>query len=127
MDTLGALARRMAAEAMGARHRVFDWDQAARLIVEHKAKQAAAGLQGDWEYTGGSILLRGRPVPANRTYTYLASNWATPELELDGKRQDCWRYEDEAPWKGPKTYWPDSALAILKEAGITMMTEEEME
>ena len=30
---------------------VFDWDKAAELIREYNPSYAAAGLQGDWEYT----------------------------------------------------------------------------
>jgi hypothetical protein len=109
MDTLQAL-------ALGEAHRddptkVFDWDKAAQLIKDRQA--AAAGLSGDWEWTGGDIFLNGEPVPQADTYTYLASTWATPELDIDGEIIDCWRYKSDSPDWDAETYWPDSALAIL--------------
>ena len=51
---------------------VFDWQKAARIIKERKAKTASAGLQGDWEWTGGKILKDGEPINRDETYTYLA-------------------------------------------------------
>jgi hypothetical protein len=113
----------MTAFAMGEAHRddplmVFDWDKAARLIKERGAKTASAGLSGDWEYTGGCILKDGKPymnTDVGDGYTYLASTWAIPELELDedGERIDCWRYRSETPDWGYDTRWPESALGIL--------------
>ena len=110
----------MAAFAMGQANRgrplmVFDWDRAAQLIRERKAREASAGLSGDWEYTGGEILRDGKPIPAEETYVYLASTWATPELEIDGDRMDCFRMQADTPGWNSKTYWPDSALALLNE------------
>lgn len=111
MDTLSAFA--MGYAHKGKRHRVFDWDRAARRIVETGAQNASAGLSQDWEWTGGEILRDGKPVPADDTYTYLASNWAIPELELDGAVEDCFVFMDESPGWDSGTYWPESALAIL--------------
>jgi hypothetical protein len=92
---------------------VFDWNKAARIIKERGAASASAGLCGDWEYTGGDILRDGRPIPEDDAYVYLASRWATPELEIDGETIDCYVMESEAPDWGAKTYWPQSALDIL--------------
>jgi hypothetical protein len=111
MDTLSAFARGQAAK--GNPQRVFDWDRAAELIKERQPKRAGAGLAGDWDYTGGSIYEDGKPVDADDTYTYLSSNWATPELDLDGDVIDCWIYEKDSDGWGPSTYWPQSALDIL--------------
>ena len=97
---------------MGKELMVFDWNEAARLIKEHNPKVASAGLHSDWEYTGGVIFEDGEPV-AN-TYTYLASTWATPELELDGKIYSCYKMQSEVPRWSEKTKWPKSALKILK-------------
>ena len=57
-------------------------------------------------------------MPEDDTYVYLASIWATPELDLDGDVVDC--FIENTPEANPeawdaKTYWPESALAILKE------------
>lgn len=92
---------------------VFDWVQAAQIIKERGAKTASAGLSGDWEWTGGKILADGKPIPKDETYTYLASTWAPPELEVDGEIIDCYRMASETPGWGSDTYWPDEALAIL--------------
>lgn len=92
---------------------VFDWHKAARLIRERNAKVASAGLSGDWEYTGGSIFEDGKPVPKDKTYTYLSSTCATPELDIDGETIPCFVVEPDANGWNFATYWPDSALAIL--------------
>jgi hypothetical protein len=97
----------------GKPHMVFDWDTAARLIVERGATEASAGLSGDWEWTGGQILRAGAPVPPDETHVYLASTWAPPELEIDGQRAECWKYEAEVPGWDSDTYWPESAKAVL--------------
>ena len=92
---------------------VFDWEKAARLIKERCAKTASAGLAGDWEYTGGEILADGKPVPKDDACVYLASTWATPQLEVDGDIVDCYRMASETPGWDSDTYWPPEALAIL--------------
>lgn len=110
MDTLTAFAIGQASR--GKERMVFDWDKAARIIKERKADYAAAGLCSDWEYTGGSILENGKPVPKDDTYTYLASTWATPELNVDGDTINCFIMESQTEWD-ESTYWPESALQIL--------------
>ncbi len=109
MDTLSAAARGEANR--GREPMVFDWDRAARRIRETGATEASAGLASDWEWTGGYILRDGQPI--HDDYTYLASTWATPELDLDGVTEDCYRMASETPGWGPDTKWPDSALTIL--------------
>ncbi len=109
----------MQAFAMGYANRgremmVFDWSKAAQIIKESGAQNAAAGLSGDWGYTGGEILSDGKPVPQDETYTYLASTWATPELEVDGARMDCFIMEGQTEWHSG-TYWPKEALEILEQ------------
>jgi len=113
MDTLSAF-------AMGEANKdkelmVFDWEKAARLIKERTPQKASAGLQSDWEWTGGVIYQEGKPVSQEDTYTYLASTWATPELDIDGEVIDCFKMQHEVPEWGSDTYWPDSALKILNE------------
>ncbi len=78
MDSFIAFAMGMANR--GKPMMVFDWDKAAKRIKETGARQASAGLAGDWEYTGGEILVDGKPT--NDGYTYLASTWAVPEIEI---------------------------------------------
>ena len=109
MDTLSAFARGQAAR--GKERMVFDWDKAAQLIRDRKPKEARAGLRSDWEWTGGNIYSDGKPD--TESYTYLASPWAVPELELDGELFECYRMQSEVPDWTDSTKWPSSALAIL--------------
>ena len=116
MRTEDAAVQSQIAMASGAVGRVFDWDRAARRIKESGAKVAGAGLQQDWEWTGGDIYRDGVPIPSWDTYTYLSSPWAIPELSLDGVVEDCFIARD--PENNPQgwnssTYWPNSALEIL--------------
>jgi ATP:corrinoid adenosyltransferase len=115
MDSMAAFGMAKSAAARGAKFMVFDWDKAAQLIKERKPKEASAGLRSDWEYTGGTIYTADEG-PAKSSYTYLASNWATPELDLDGEIIPCFVYEDEETnpnkWN-EHTLWPETALAIL--------------
>lgn len=113
VDSLQAFAMADAARKRGDRSRVFDWIKAAELIRDTRPDVASAGLRGDWEYTGGDIYRDGKPVPDDDTYTYLASIWAIPELDLDGDVTECWIWKDESPGWSAGTYWPDEALALL--------------
>jgi len=112
MDTIAAFAMGQAN-----RHRepmVFDWMKAAKLIKERGATEASAGLSGDWEWTGGEILADGKPVPKELTYTYLASTWATPQLDIGGEVIDCFVMKSEYPSWDSDTYWPAEALVALE-------------
>lgn len=113
MDSMSAFTRGEASRRNPVK--VFDWLKAAELIRDQKPGLASAGLAMDWEYTGGTIFEDGAPVPKDDTYTYLASTWATPELDLDGYVIDCWIYQSDSPGWDSGTYWPDEALAILNE------------
>lgn len=110
MNTLSAF---MMGEAnRGHELMVFDWDKAARIIRERKPEIASAGLRSDWEWTGGIIYENGEPI--KDSYTYLASTWAIPELDVDGDVIECYRMEKGAPGWGSDTKWPESALHILE-------------
>lgn len=111
MDTASAFAKGFASR--GRELMVFDWAKAAELIRERKPLVASAGLAGDWEWTGGSIYRNGAPVPREETYTYLASTWATPQLDIDGEIIACFRMASEVDGWGESTYWPDEAVAAL--------------
>lgn len=109
MDSMQAM---MMGEAnRGKELKVFDWDKAAELIKESGAKDVEAGLSGDWEYTGGAILEDGK-VP-DHSYTYLASTWATPEIEINGEVFSCYKMQSETEGWGSDTFWPESAKAIM--------------
>jgi hypothetical protein len=113
MDTMLAFAR---GEANKDREQmVFDWIKAANIIKERKPESASAGLAGDWDYTGGTIWEDGKPVDREYSGTYLSSNWATPELEIDGYRTDCYKMQSEVPEWGSSTFWPDEALKIIND------------
>jgi hypothetical protein len=95
---------------------VFDWDKAATLIKQRKPNQAIAGLDGDLNFTAGTIYEDGKID--DTSYVYLKSLWAIPVLIMDGEKQHCWLYEDEshADWsKDAEDKWPASARKIIEE------------
>ena len=112
MNSQVAFEKAKEARKRGERSKVFDWDKAAQIIKERGAKDAFAGLQDDWDWTGGRILKDGK-IAMN--YTYLASVWATPELNIDGEYIECWKYEEDTPGWNCYTKWPESAVRILLE------------
>lgn len=91
----------------------FDWNKAAEIIKEKLKTNpnliAKAGLQGDWDYTGGIIFEDGKPT--NDKYTYLSSNWANPTVEIDGEDMDCFTTEKDKYSSDSK--WDKESLAIL--------------
>jgi hypothetical protein len=98
--------------------KAFDWDKAAQIIKEkfkeHSDLIAEAGLQGDWECTGGIIFENGKPT--NEYYTFLSSNWATPTLifsydGMDIEEIECFVEENER-FKA-KSKWDKDSLTIL--------------
>lgn len=90
---------------------VFDWDEAARRIKASGCSEAYAGLRGDWECTGDTIFINSKPY--FKGYTFLASTWAVPELDIDGKIEPCYKMQSETPGWNSETKWPKSALKIL--------------
>ena len=113
METLKAIA--MAEANSNRQQMVFDWVKAAALIKERNPSTASAGLRGDWEWTGGDIYRDGSPVPEDETYVCLSSNWATPEIDLDGDVLECFILQDQVPDWDANTYWPPEARAVLDE------------
>jgi hypothetical protein len=111
MDTMMAYERAKASK--GNESKVFDWIKAANLIKEKNPDSVGAGLSQDWEWTGGNIWNDGKPVHPDDTYTYLASIWAIPEIDIDGEIIDCYKMQSETPDWSAETYWPKEALAIL--------------
>ena len=112
MDTMAAFM--MGQMNSGKEKKVFDWDKAAEIIRKQKPQSASAGLQGDFEWTGGVIYSDG--VPVTDEYTYLASTWATPILVLDdGEEIPCYRMQHEVPAWDSGTKWPYSAVEILNQ------------
>lgn len=110
METMQAF---MMGEAhRGSELRVFDWIKAATIIASRRTEGASAGLSNDWEWTGGEIWRDSKPVPRDDTYTYLASTWATPELEIGDEIIECWRMQSETLGWDAHTYWPPEALRI---------------
>lgn len=110
MNTLSAF--RQSQMKQGRELMVFDWDKAARIIKERKAQNASAGLSQDWEWTGGRILIDGKPSTGD--YTYLSSNWAIPELQIDEDVIPCFIMASKTEWDA-NTNWPKSALKILED------------
>lgn len=110
MDTFEAWA--MGEANRGREQMVFDWDKAAHIIIDRKPERASAGLRSDWEYTGGTIYKDGKAVFS--AYTFLASTWAVPELDVDGDIIPCYKMQHEVPKWGAGTKWPKSAIRILE-------------
>jgi hypothetical protein len=108
MDTMAAFA--MGQMNQGKPQMVFDWKKAAEIIRDEKPESVEAGLAGDWGYTGGVIFADGKIVEDE--YTYLASNWARPQILIDGMYRDCFVMESETEWD-ESTKWPDEAKAVL--------------
>lgn len=106
--------------AAGRPQKKFDWDKAALIIKEKFSVNpdlvAEAGLQGDWDYTGGEIFRRGKPT--NEDYTYLSSNWATPTLVLhytsdwDDDEIECYTEDTESRFDA-ESKWDEISLDIL--------------
>lgn len=111
MDTLSAYAMGMASR--GNESKVFDWDEAAKMIRDSKCTDAAAGLDEDWGCTCGVIYRDGKPVKDD--YTFLASTWATPAIMIDGCKTPCFKMAHDVLYWNAHTKWPPSALKILKE------------
>lgn len=108
------------AKSKGATQMAFDWDKAAKIIKEalksDKNLIAEAGLQGDWEYTGGVIFKKGKPV--SDSYTYLSSNWANPTLSIEysngfEKEFDCFVKQGENGRFDEDSKWDEESLEIL--------------
>jgi hypothetical protein len=110
MDTFKAFA--MGQANAGKELMVFDWAEAARRIKASGTDHASAGLRSDWEWTGGIIFDDGQPYMDG--YTYLASTWAVPELDVGNGPEACYRMQSETPGWDSGTKWPEEALEILK-------------
>lgn len=113
------------------RLKTFDWDLAAKHIREHLLThpdlKAEAGLQDDWEYTGGVIFDNGQPV--TDSYTELSSNWATPTLILswDGEEQielDCYTTDPTTRFSSDSK-WDEISLAVLNGEKILLLVQDE--
>jgi hypothetical protein len=91
---------------------VFDWSRAAELIKERNPTLVSAWLDGDFEWTECDIYADGKPVLDG--YTYLASMWAPPTINVDGMRSYCYKLQSEAPDWDAHTRWPKEALQILE-------------
>lgn len=118
MDSMRAFA--MGQANRGRELKVFDWIKAATILKERGATSAEAGLAGDLEWTGGTILENGKPLSKDDTYCYLASTWATPVLLIDDEEIDCYKMQSETPGWDSGTIWPPEALAIWEGKGQTL-------
>ena len=118
MDTMTAFA--MGEDNRGRERMVFDWDKAVSIIQERGLKNCGAGLESDFEYTAGSILVDG--VPVTEDYTYLASNWTTPQLIIYSNKDDgyfdyeetvdCWVWENATSYN-ESTKFPEHLIKKL--------------
>jgi hypothetical protein len=92
MDSFSAFEKGAQARRAGNKSKMFDWDKAATIIEDRGLSDASAGLSTDLEWTEGTILRDGERVNGG---AYLASNWATPVLVVDGVETPCWKWVPE--------------------------------
>lgn len=83
--------------------KVLDWEKAAEICAATK-EPVLAGLAEDWGYTSGLIWDGSRQV---RDYVYVASNWATPVLVIEGRDDafPCFRLDDGGAESGYPAWW----------------------
>ena len=98
--------------AKGNEPMVFDWDRAAQILKDNSVQNAQAGLEEDWEYTGGDILVDGK-IP-KKSYTFLSSTWARPQLQYQGELINCYKMRKDTPNWSSEIFWPDSARKIFE-------------
>ena len=110
MDSVTAFNKGQASK--GKEPMVFDWFKAVKLILEFKATNASAGLQDDWNWTGGDILVNGNPLKENES-CYLSSTWAIPEICIDDTYYECYAMQSKVPEWNSSTFWPKEALELL--------------
>lgn len=90
---------------------IFDWMHAAELIKKLNPKTAYAGLMEDWSSTSGKIIYNYEPYLED--YTFLASSWAHPVLEIDNVFYDCYIIGELKPDCNEYTKWPKEAIEVL--------------
>jgi hypothetical protein len=90
---------------------IFDWMEAAKIILDRNAEYAEAGLAGDWGYTGGTIW-NNHNIDVD-SYTYLASTWAIPSIKINDEYIPCFVYEGETEYDA-HTKWPTDALSVIE-------------
>jgi hypothetical protein len=104
----------------GNKMKTFDWDKAAQIIKEKLKIDnnliAEAGLEGDWNYTGGVIFEKGQPNIDD--YTFLSSNWAIPTLIINNEEEIPCYTEDENSRFNSRSKWDDISLNILNNNDI---------
>lgn len=117
MNTVCAAMLNSMAQMTGQPYKVFDWNKAVDLLIEHSAQTAIAGLRHDLEWTSGTIFKDGKPLlePGDLDgVTYLASNWAMPILIIDGMEYECYVESRQLQELGKmwtaETYWPEESL-----------------
>ena len=90
---------------------IFDWMHAAELIKELNPKTAYAGLMDDWSNTSGKIINNYKPYWDD--YTFLASSWACPALQIDNTFYECYIIGELKPDCNEYTKWPKEAIEVL--------------
>ena len=95
MDSMEAMMRAEQARAAGDKFKVYDYKKAKRLIELHSPAVASLGIAEDWDWTGMEVYESGHFLVDLNAGPAIAgingSIWGTPQLEMDGVRQDCFK------------------------------------
>lgn len=98
--------------------KIFNWESAAKFIVENRPEVAAMSLNGDYEisyreiYRGGKIVTHHKDIAL-----FCGSTWATPVFVANDKVYECYLPASQTKHK-QKTYWPKEAREILEKEKI---------
>ncbi len=61
---------------------ILDYKEASKFIKKNNLKDVGAGLDGDWFWTGGTIMESGKVVD-DEFSCYITSFWATPIIRWE--------------------------------------------
>ena len=104
--------------------RYFDWDEAARRIVQANGKNVFVMLDKD-RAANCAVIVKEGVVVLDDDDCYQGSTWDIPTLGIDGEEKPCWTMDKQ--WFGARAWWPESALQIMRVGGYSFAVSEESE
>lgn len=78
--------------ATNSQTKVFDIPKALTLFEKNKAMEMSMGMAEDWFFTGQQV----KSKEDIENFPLMASRWATPVIEINGDREDCYIAIDKA-------------------------------